>query len=100
MIISLTGIVLTALKREQPTGGSTSGKRDASFATGAPSVPGRRPSFGAQARLASGPCRPISLSRPPPRPQSSQIPNDDREPSGSAVAIDGSVRRARPALAD
>ena len=34
MIISLTGIVLTALKREQPTGRSTSGKRDASFATG------------------------------------------------------------------
>jgi len=77
VIISLTGIVLTALKREQPTGGSTSGKRDASFATGAPSVPGRRPSFGAQARLASGPCRPNSLSRSPAATAKLQIRNDD-----------------------
>ena len=43
MITSLTGIVLTAFKREQSTGRSTSGKRDASFATGCTSGTGSAP---------------------------------------------------------
>jgi hypothetical protein len=57
---------------------------------GVPTVPGQRPSFGAQARL--------PLAFPPDRKalrSRMTIPDE-----ASATAIDGSVRRARFALAD
>jgi len=75
--VSLTGIVLTARKRERSTGRSTSGKRDASFATGRINGTESAPEFRAQARLPPGRADRSACSVPPPRSQSSQIPNDD-----------------------